>query len=150
MTVFGVMQNPAYWNELAQRHPAASVQYGGFLHMPALAEAVREFRALLMTPKWLEAFGIVGIEALACGTPILAYRRGGIGDYVRDGETGWLVEPDDLEGLGAAAARIGRIERADCRALVEKRYTVARYGAALADWLRALAAGTTDSTGTSA
>jgi UDP-glucose:tetrahydrobiopterin glucosyltransferase len=143
ITVFGVMQNPAYWNELTQRYPAAPVQYGGFLRMPALAETLREFRALLMTPKWLEAFGIAGIEALACGTPVIAYRRGGIGDYTLDGETGWLVEPGDLKGLGAAADRIGRIDRANCRALVEQRYTLARYGAALADWLRAL----TDSTG---
>jgi UDP-glucose:tetrahydrobiopterin glucosyltransferase len=147
VTVFGVMQNPAYWNDLTQRYPAAPVQYGGFLRMPALAEALREFRALLMTPKWLEAFGIVGIEALACGTPVIAYRRGGIGDYTRDGATGWLVEPDDLDGLGAATDRIERIDRANCRALVEQRYTLARYGAALADWLRVLAAGATASTG---
>lgn len=142
VTAFGAMQDPAYWSELAQRYPAAPVRYGGFPRMPALAEALREFRALLMTPKWLEAFGIVGIEALACGTPVIAYRRGGIGDYTRDGETGWLVKPDDVDGLGAAAERIDRIDRANCRALVEQRYTLARYGAALADWLRAL----TDST----
>ena len=146
VTVFGVMQNPAYWDELAQSYPAAPVEYGGFLHLPALAEAVREFQALLMTPKWGEAFGIAGIEALACGTPVIAYRRGGVSDYVRDGETGWLVEPDDLEGLIAAAQRIERINRADCRALVERRYTLAHYGAALADWLRALATESTEST----
>jgi len=150
VTVFGAMQERAYWDELIQRYPAAPIHYGGFLHMPALAEAVREFRALLMTPKWLEVFGIAGIEALACGTPVIAYRRGGISDYVQDGETGWLVEPDDLEGLIAAAEQIGQISRANCRALVEQRYTLAHYGAALADWLRALAAGTTDSTGASA
>ncbi|MFZ1641119.1 MAG: glycosyltransferase [Candidatus Contendobacter sp.] len=150
VTVFGVMQDPAYWRALAQRHPDAPVQYGGFLHMPALADAVREFRALLMTPKWLEAFGIAGIEALACGTPVIAYRRGGVSDYVHDGKTGWLVDPDDIDGLGAAAERIGRINRANCRALVESRYTLPHYGAALADWLRALAAGPTVSTGTSA
>ena len=139
VTVFGVMQDRAYWNDLAHRYPGVSVRYGGFLGMPALAEAVREFRALLMTPKWLEAFGIVGIEALACGTPVVAYRRGGISDYVRDGETGWLVEPDDLDGLCAAAERIDRIDRASCRALVEDRYTLTRYGAALVDWLENLA-----------
>ncbi len=139
VTVLGAMQNRTYWDELAQSHPTAPIEYGGFLQMPALAEAVRDFQALLMTPKWLEAFGIVGIEALACGTPIIAYRRGGIGDYVRDGETGWLVEPDDLNGLIAAAERIGRIDRAGCRTLVERHYTLAHYGAALADWLHALA-----------
>lgn len=148
VTVFGVMQSPAYWNEQAQNHPTAPVEYGGFLRMPALAEAVREFQALLMTPKWVEAFGITGIEALACGTPVIAYRRGGISDYVRDGETGWLVEPDDVAGLGAAVERIGRINRAGCRALVENHYSLSRYGAALVDWLRALGAGTTAAIGT--
>lgn len=150
VAVFGVMQDPAYWNGLLQQYPTAPVQYGGFLKMPMLAEAVRECQALLMTPKWLEAFGIVGIEALACGTPVIAYRRGGIGDYVHDGETGWLVEPDDLNGLCAAAARLDRIDRACCRMLVENRYTLAHYGAALADWLQALAAGSADSTGATA
>lgn len=148
VTVFGAMQDPAYWHALVQHHPAAPVEYGGFLHMPALAEAVGEYRALLMTPKWLEAFGIVGIEALACGTPVIAYRRGGIGDYVRNGETGWLVEPDDLHGLCAAAERIGRIDRSRCRALVERHYTLSHYGAALADWVRALAMEPPNSTGT--
>jgi UDP-glucose:tetrahydrobiopterin glucosyltransferase len=150
VTAFGVMQNPAYWDSLTQRYPEAPVEYGGFLPMPALAEAVREFQALLMTPKWLEAFGIVGIEALACGTPVIAYRRGGIDDYLRDGETGWRVEPDDLDGLGAAAERIDSINRTCCRVLVEQRYTLARYGAALMDWLRTLTAGPTDATGASA
>lgn len=139
VTVHGVMQDRIYWEGLVRRHPGVPVGYGGFLDMPALAEAVREFRAVLMTPKWLEAFGIVGIEALACGTPVIAYRRGGVGDYVIDGETGWLVEPDDIDGLRAAVDRVGQIDRARCRALVENRYTQRRYGAALADWLEALA-----------
>ncbi|MBK8536016.1 MAG: glycosyltransferase [Candidatus Competibacteraceae bacterium] len=140
--VFGVMQQPSYWDRLMKGYPNATVRYGGFLTMPALAAAVRDFRALLMTPKWLEAFGIVGIEALACGTPVIAYQRGGVSEYVRDGETGWLVQPDDLEGLCAAAEQIDTIDRARCRALVENHYTVAHYGAALADWLQALTTGT--------
>lgn len=140
VTVFGVMQDRIYWDGLVRRHPGAPVRYGGFLKVPALAEAVGKFRAMLMTPKWLEAFGIVGIEALACGTPVIAYRRGGVGDYVIDGETGWLVEPDDLDGLCTAVERVEQIDRARCRMLVESRYTQVRYGAALADWLGALAA----------
>ena len=138
---FGLVQQPTYWDRLVKSYPNAAVRYGGFLTMPALAAAVREFRALLMTPKWLEAFGIVGIEALACGTPVIAYQRGGVSEYVRNGETGWLAPPDDLDGLCAAVEQIDAIDRAHCRALVETHYTVAHYGAALADWLRALTTG---------
>jgi UDP-glucose:tetrahydrobiopterin glucosyltransferase len=148
VTVLGVMQDPVYWAGLVDRYPDAPVRYAGFLKMPALAEVVRQFRGLLMTPKWLEAFGIVGIEALACGTPVIAYPCGGMSDYVRDGETGWLVEPDDLDGLTTAVGRIDQIDRARCRAWVESHYTLAHYGTALNDWLRALAAPSTDSRGT--
>ena len=147
VTVLGVMQDPVYWSGLIERYPDAPVRYAGFLHLPALAEAVRQFRGLLMTPKWLEALGIVGIEALACGTPVIAYQRGGMSDYVRDGETGWLVEPDDLDGLIGAFDRIDQIDRARCRAWVESHYTLAHYGTALNDWLRALAAPSMDSRG---
>ncbi len=147
VTVFGVLQDRDYWKRLVQSYPKAPVAYGGFLRLPALAEAVGQFQALLMTPKWLEAFGIVGIEALACGTPIIAYRRGGISDYVLDGITGWLVEPDDLDGLCAAATRMGQINRNACRAQVEQDYTLAQYGAALVNWLQAMTAGTKHSIG---
>ncbi|HRD64973.1 MAG TPA: glycosyltransferase [Candidatus Competibacter sp.] len=150
VTVFGVMQDRVYWDGLVRRYSGVPVHYGGFLDMPALAEAVGKFRAMLMTPKWLEAFGIVGIEALACGTPVVAYRRGGISDYVIDGETGWLVEPDDLDGLRAAVERVEQIGRDHCRTLVESRYTEVRYGAALVDWLESLVAGSTHPTGATA
>ena len=73
---------------------------------------------------------------MACGTPVIAYQCGGVGEYVHNGETGWLVEPDDLDGLCAAVERIDTIDRAGCRALVASRYTLTHYGAALADWLR--------------
>lgn len=138
VTVFGVMQDASYWERLVRAHPAAPVRYGGFLRPPALAEAVRDFRVMLMTPKWLEAFGIVGIEALACGTPVVAYRRGGVSEYVVDGETGWLVEPDDLDELCAAVDRAAFIERPRCRALVERRFTLAHYRRALLNWLHDL------------
>lgn len=135
VTVFGPMQERVYWEALARRHPDVAVRYGGFLRMPDLAEALGRFRALLMTPKRLEAFGIVGIEAMACGTPVVAYRRGGPCDYVLDGETGWLVEPDNVDELAAAVERVERIDRARCRNLVESRYALAHYGAALERWL---------------
>jgi len=143
VTVFGPMQERFYWETLVRRHPDVPVSYGGFLRMPVLAETVSDFRAVLMTPKCLEAFGVIGIEALACGTPVIAYRRGGLCEYVLDGETGRLVEPDDIEGLGEAVERVEQIDRARCRRLVEERYTLRHYGAALVDWLGALTTGAT-------
>jgi len=79
--------------------------------------------AVLMTPKWVEAFGNVAIEAMACGVPVIAYRRGGPAEIVIDGETGFLVEPDDVAGLIDAVRRVDEINRAMCRQQVQARYS---------------------------
>jgi glycosyltransferase involved in cell wall biosynthesis len=54
---------------------------------------------LFLFPTRAESFGLVGLEALACGTPVVAFRVGGVPDYVRPGETGYLADPEDVEGF---------------------------------------------------
>ncbi|HBY77839.1 MAG TPA: UDP-glucose--tetrahydrobiopterin glucosyltransferase, partial [Cyanobacteria bacterium UBA11148] len=49
-----------------------------------LQKCLRECRGLVMTPRWVEAFGNVAIEALACGVPVIAYRRGGLVEIIED------------------------------------------------------------------
>ena len=102
---------------------------------------------LFLFPVWLEeAFGLTLIESMACGTPIVAYGRGSIPEIVKDGETGFIVNPSDddirgnwiikktgVEGLCEAIERIYampeieyRQMRKNCRAHVEKNFTVER------------------------
>jgi UDP-glucose:tetrahydrobiopterin glucosyltransferase len=88
-----------------------------------------------MTPKWIEAFGNVAIEALACGVPVIAYRRGGPAEIVMDGKTGWLVQPDSVERLVEAIARLDQIDRAACRQQVEADYSMAAMGERIERWL---------------
>ena len=64
------------------------------------------------------------IEAMACGTPVIAFNRGSMPEIIRDGETGYLVA--DIESAINAVAAIGTIDRTVCRADVEKRFTSAR------------------------
>jgi glycosyltransferase involved in cell wall biosynthesis len=70
---------------------------------------------MLVTTPWYEPFGITPLEAMACGTPVLGSRVGGIQYSVRDGETGLLVPPNDPDILGAQMARLygepGLLER---------------------------------------
>ncbi len=92
-----------------------------------LAERVTLYqgaKALLLPVHWEEPFGIVMIEAMSCGAPVIAYRRGAVPEVVEDGKTGFVVE--DEQAMVAAVANIDQIDRAACRAVVEKRFTIAK------------------------
>ncbi|HEV3094400.1 MAG TPA: glycosyltransferase family 4 protein [Solirubrobacteraceae bacterium] len=73
-------------------------------------------RALLMPIRWEEPFGMVMVEALACGTPVIAFPEGAARELVLDGQTGFLVE--DEQAMGAAVGQLSRIAARDCRAWV--------------------------------
>jgi glycosyltransferase involved in cell wall biosynthesis len=73
-------------------------------------------KALLMPIRWEEPFGMVMVEALACGTPVIAFSEGAACELVIDGQTGFLV--DDEVAMAAAVGRLGAISPHDCRAWV--------------------------------
>ncbi len=73
-------------------------------------------RALLMPIRWKEPFGMVMVEALSCGTPVIAFPEGAACELVLDGQTGFLVE--DEGAMAAAVGRLPRIAARDCRAWV--------------------------------
>jgi len=77
--------------------------------------------ALLFPIDWPEPFGIVMIEAMACGTPVIAYPTGSVPEIVRDGVTGFLVH--DTDGAVEAVNRISEIDRLDCRRHFERYFT---------------------------
>jgi glycosyltransferase involved in cell wall biosynthesis len=81
-------------------------------------------RALLFPIDWPEPFGLVMIEAMACGTPVIAFDRGSVPELIDHGVTGFLVR--DVEQAVQAAARVGELDRRLCRATFERRFTAAR------------------------
>lgn len=130
LKIWGTIQDAAYWEKLR----SANVQYCGFLPTQQLQQELGRCLGLLVTPRWVEAFGNVAIEALACGVPVVAYRRGGPAEIVRDGKTGWLVEPDSIKGLVTAIARLGEIDRLACRQQAEAEYSLAAMGDRVEQW----------------
>ena len=80
--------------------------------------------ALLFPIEWDEPFGLVMIEALASGTPVIGFRRGSVPEIVEDGRTGFVV--DDVEAMADAIGRLDEIDRRVCRLAAERRFTVAR------------------------
>ncbi|WP_424137511.1 glycosyltransferase family 4 protein [Roseomonas chloroacetimidivorans] len=84
-------------------------------------------RALLVPIDWPEPFGLVMIEAMACGTPVIAYPAGSVPEVVEDGLTGFIVRNE--EEAAAAVARLGELDRAKIRARFEERFTADRMAA---------------------
>jgi glycosyltransferase involved in cell wall biosynthesis len=78
---------------------------------------------LLFPIRWPEPFGLVMVEALACGTPVLALRAGSVPEVIRPGLTGYVCERE--EELVAATRRLAEINRAGCRAEAERRFSPA-------------------------
>ena len=79
---------------------------------------------LLMPIDWPEPFGLVMIEAMSCGTPVIAFNRGSVPEVVEDGLTGFIVE-DEAEAIGAVGG-LHRLDRATVRARFEQRFTARR------------------------
>jgi glycosyltransferase involved in cell wall biosynthesis len=72
--------------------------------------------AVVLCPaRWDEPFGLAAAEAQACGTPVVAFRRGALSEVIMDGVTGFLVPPDDVQAAAEAVSKAVRISRAACR-----------------------------------
>ena len=80
--------------------------------------------ALLFPIDWPEPFGLVMIEAMACGTPVIAYDRGSVPEVMEDGVTGFIVQ--NLDDAVKAVSRVGDLSRAHCREVFEKRFSASR------------------------
>ena len=88
-------------------------------------------RALLFPIDWPEPFGLVMIEALSCGTPVIAFRGGSVAEVIDDGVTGFIV--DSVDEAIAATDRVEMLDRRACRKAFEERFTVARMAADYVD-----------------
>jgi glycosyltransferase involved in cell wall biosynthesis len=101
----------------------SEVEFAGEIDDRHKAEFLGNAAALLFPICWPEPFGLVMIEAMACGTPVIAFPCGSVSEVVEDGVTGFVVEPD--AGL-SAIHRIGSLDRRRVRARFEQRFTARR------------------------
>jgi len=111
----------AYFAEHVKPFLGASIEYLGELGHEEKVELLRNARATLFPIDWEEPFGLVMIESLACGTPVVAVRRGSVPEVLEHGRTGIVVERH--ADLAAAVAEVDRLDRAECRHAVEERFS---------------------------
>src|SRR5271154_7089939 len=94
--------------------------------------------ALLFPIAWREPFGLAMIEAMACGTPVIAFRNGSVPEIIDDGVTGFIVE-DEAEAE-ATVRRLDQLDRARIRRVFEERFTARRMAEEYLDVYRRLIA----------
>jgi glycosyltransferase involved in cell wall biosynthesis len=100
------------------------IEYVGEIGEGEKDEFLGNAYALLFPIDWPEPFGMVMIEAMACGTPVIAYRQGSVPEVMEEGVTGFIVE--NLEEAVRAVERVPTLSRKRCRQVFEERFSVTR------------------------
>lgn len=111
-----------YETEVKPRIDNSLICYVGPADFSAKIEYLKKAKCLIFPILWEEPFGLVMIEALACGTPVIAFRRGSVPEIIQDGINGFIV--DNVDEMSAAVEKIETISPLKCRESVENRFTV--------------------------
>jgi glycosyltransferase involved in cell wall biosynthesis len=115
-----------YWDRVVKPLVAGNenVTYVGEIDEASKGAFLGNARALLFPIDWPEPFGLVMIEAMACGTPVIAYRRGSVPEVIEEGVTGFMVE--DMAAAVDAVEKAGTLDRLRIRATFDRRFTASR------------------------
>jgi glycosyltransferase involved in cell wall biosynthesis len=123
----------AYWQEqIAPLIDGKTIQYEGFMNdNVSKSSYLGQARALLVPSLFDEPFGMVAIEALACGTPVIGLDSGALPEIITDDQTGFIVPKDTNDtrtaaGLAEAIGKVNSLDRHACRADFEARFTAKR------------------------
>ena len=121
LTLFGIVEDRDYWQASVEPALGGPVRYGGHLDARTLAREIGKASVFLFTPCWDEPFGLVAIEAMACGVPVAAFGMGAAREVVA--EAGVIVSPGNAIELSDAIPAAMSIERAVPRDRVLANFT---------------------------
>jgi glycosyltransferase involved in cell wall biosynthesis len=127
-----------YFRDVIRPLLGGDTEYIGEIGEGQKARFLSSARAVLFPIDWPEPFGLVMIEAMACGTPVIAFKRGSVPEIIEDGLTGAVVE--NIDEAVAALPRVLRLDRTAIRRRFEERFTVGRMAQQYVDIYRTLIA----------
>lgn len=113
-----------YEKEVKDKIDGKLVRFVGEADFAGKTEYLKKAKCLLFPILWEEPFGLVMVEALACGTPVVAFRRGSVPEIIQDGVSGFIV--DNVDEMTEAVGKTETISAEKCRESVEKRFSVER------------------------
>ncbi|PRC44985.1 glycosyltransferase family 4 protein [Mycobacterium sp. ITM-2017-0098] len=124
LVIAGPISDPDYYVEHVRPHLGHDVRYAGHLAHRDLARLVATSAAALVTPQWDEPYGLVVAEAMMCGTPVVAFDRGGIPEIV-DTRSGRLVPAGDVDAMASAIPQALALSRIDVHRHAARRCSAA-------------------------
>lgn len=113
-----------YFKEKIKPHLSSKIKYLGELPQKELSDFYGSALACLYPIEWEEPFGLVMVEAMACGTPVIAFKRGSVPEIVENGKTGFIVE--NIDEMVKVIKKVDKIDRFVCRQRVEKYFAYQR------------------------
>jgi len=113
-----------YFKTKIKPHLGKKIQYLGELSREKLSDFYSQAKACLYPIEWEEPFGLIMVESMACGTPVIVFDRGSAREVVEDGKTGFVVK--NIPEMIKAMKKIEKIDRATCRNRVEKFFSYQR------------------------
>lgn len=145
LKIIGNIEDPDFYKIIVEPYLSSKIKMIGQIsyEQTQSRESVlayyQQAKLFIFPIQWEEPFGLVMVESMACGTPVVAYNRGSVSEIVKDGVTGFIIDPDDkerpgkgswiikkqgIEGLVEAVKRIGEIDRSACRKHVEENFSI--------------------------
>ena len=145
LKIIGNVEDPDFYKKIVEPYLSSKIQMVGQVssEQTQSRENVLKYysqaKLFLFPIQWEEPFGLVMAESMACGTPVVAYNRGSVSEIVKDGVTGFIIDPDNeerpnkgkwiikkqgIEGLVEAVKRIDEIDRVACRKHIEENFSI--------------------------
>ena len=125
--IYGDVYDAEYAREqVGPRRDAPGVTVHGGVPRKSMWAAMARAAVVVCPARWDEPFGMAAADAQACGTPVVAFNRGGLGEIIVDGVTGFLVAPDDIQAAADSVRNTTQISRAACREHAERHLDLER------------------------